>query len=137
MNHETESDAELFNSSFERCQSKPGFLERFYRIFLGSSPEVAEKFRHTDFVRQREVLKASLYMLMLASLGTPEALQHLDRMAQLHSRKQLDIRPELYDLWLTCMMKAVGEFDPAFNEKTEQAWRRVLQHGIDYIKVRY
>ena len=134
---ETKSDAELFNSSYERCQSKPGFLERFYEIFLGSSEEVAEKFKHTDFSRQREVLKASLYMLMLASLGTPEALQHLERMAQLHSRGQLNIRPELYDLWLTCMLQTVKEFDRLFDENTEQAWRRVLQHGIDYIKSRY
>ena len=137
MNTETKSDAELFNSSYERCQSSPGFLERFYEIFLGSSAEVAEKFKHTDFARQREVLKASLYMLMLASLGTPEALQHLERMAQLHSRKQLDIRPELYDLWLTCMLKAVKEHDRLFDDKTEQAWRRVLQHGIEFIKARY
>lgn len=137
MNQEPKPDAELFNSSYERCQSRPGFLERFYEIFLGSSPEVAEKFQHTDFSRQREVLKASLYMLMLASLGTPEALQHLERMAQLHSRKQLNIRPELYDLWLSCMLKAVAEFDRLFDEQTDGAWRRVLQHGIDYIKARY
>ncbi len=137
MNHDTKSDAELFNSSYDRCQSKPGFLERFYEIFLGSSEEVAEKFQHTDFARQTQVLKASLYMLMLASLGTPEALQHLERMAQLHSRTQLDIRPELYDLWLNCLLKAVGEFDRSFDEQTEGAWRRVLQHGIDYIKARY
>lgn len=137
MNRGTQSDADLFNSSYERCQRKPGFLERFYEIFLGSSQEVVEKFRNTDFARQTLVLKGSLYMLMLASGGTPEALQHLERMAQLHSRKQLNIRPELYDLWLTCMLKAVAEFDPLFDEKTEQAWRHLLQHGIDYIKARY
>ena len=136
MNHETQSDAELFNSSYDRFLSKPGFLERFYEIFLGSSPEVAEKFRDTDFVRQTQRLKASLYMLMVASLGTREALQHLKRMAQLHSRKQLNIRPELYDLWLTSLLKAVAEFDRLFDEKTEQAWRRVLLPGIDYIKAR-
>lgn len=137
MNTKTKSDAELFNSSYERCQSKPGFLERFYEILLGSSEEVRAKFQHTDFARQTMILKASLFILMLVSSGTPEVLQHLERLAQLHSRKQLNIRPELYDLWLSCMLKAVAEFDPAFDEQTEQAWRSVLQHGIDYIKARY
>ncbi len=137
MNDETKPDAELFNSSYERCQSKPGFLERFDEIFLGSSPEVAEKFRHTDFARQHKALKASLYTLMLVGSGKPEALQHLERLAQLHSRKQLNIRPELYDLWLSGLLKAVGEFDRAFDEQTEGAWRRVLQPGIDYMKAKY
>ena len=132
-----EADADLFNSSLERCLRTPGFLDQFYELFIGSSDEVAEKFKHTDFARQRKILKGSLYMLMLASFGVPEARQHLDRLAELHSRGQLDIRPELYDLWLDCMLKTVEAFDPRFDEQTADAWRHVLDAGIDVMKSRY
>ncbi|HVW00537.1 MAG TPA: globin [Planctomycetaceae bacterium] len=133
----TEAVADLFNSSLERCLRTPGFLDQFYELFLASSDEVAEKFKHTDFARQRKILKGSLYMLMLASFGVPEARQHLDRLAELHSRRQIDIRPELYDLWLECMLETVEAFDPRFDEPTAEAWRRVLAYGIDIMKSRY
>jgi hemoglobin-like flavoprotein len=133
----SEADAELFNSSLERCLRTPGFLDQFYELFIGSSDEVAEKFKRTDFARQRKILKGSLYMLMLASFGVPEARQHLDRLAALHGRSHLDIRPELYDLWLDCMLKTVEAFDPRFDEPTADAWRHVLEQGIDVMKSQY
>jgi hemoglobin-like flavoprotein len=133
----TEADADLFNSSLERCLRTPGFLDEFYQLFVGSSDEVADKFKHTDFDRQRKILTCSLYMLMLASFGVPEASQHLDRLAELHGRKNFDIRPELYDLWLSCMLQTVEAFDPRFDEQTADAWRHMLNQGIDVMKSQY
>ncbi|EAR20356.1 globin [Nitrococcus mobilis] len=140
MGNATEQHAELFNDSYERCidnPNPPGFLQRFYKVFLSSSEEVAEKFKNTDFEKQTRVLKASLYYLMLSCNGSPEAMAHLRRIACLHSRKQLDIRPELYDLWLASLLQAAREYDPRFDQQTETAWRQVLSHGIDFMKSRY
>ena len=113
--------AELFNDSLERCQRRPDFLDRFYEIFLGSSEVVASKFAHTDFVKQTRMVKVSLYMLMALGSSPPEADTHLERIAELHSKRQLDIGPELYDLWLECLLRAVSEFDPKFNKDVDQA----------------
>jgi hemoglobin-like flavoprotein len=126
MSQVSELDCELFNDSYRRCLRKPGFLDRFYEIFIASSPEIAEKFQHTDFRKQTAALKASLFILMLSSTRTPEVTQHLERLAEMHSRRQLDIRPELYDLWLESLLKAVREFDANFDEQTESAWRHVV-----------
>lgn len=115
----------------------PGFLNRFYEIFIASSLEVAQKFQKTDFQHQVRALKASLCFLMMASSGASEAMQHLNEMAKLHDRHHLDIRPELYDLWLTCLLEAVREYDDQFDPETELAWRRVLGFGIEYMKSRY
>ena len=62
---------------------------------------------------------------------------HLERLAQLHSRAELDIKPELYDLWLDRLLQAVREFDPLFDDDIDAAWRRLLQPGIDFLKARY
>lgn len=132
----SEQDLERFNDSLERM---PGgrFLERFYELFMAASPEVRAKFERTDFRRQRRVLKASLYMMMLAVEGRLEARVHLDEIARRHSRADLGIRPELYDLWLDCLIAAVREHDPRFDPETERAWRAVLRPGIEVMKARY
>jgi hemoglobin-like flavoprotein len=131
-----ERDFELFNDSIERCSLRPDFLRRFYTLFLASSDTVAKKFEHTDLREQTKLLKTSLYIMMLAS-NEPERIVHLERLAKLHSRAELDIKPELYDLWLDRMVQAIKEFDPMFDSETETAWRRVLQPGIEFMKSRY
>jgi hemoglobin-like flavoprotein len=131
-----ERDVELFNDSIERCSCRPDFLRRFYTLFLASSDAVAKKFEHTDLRKQARMLRTSLYIMMLAS-GESERIVHLERLAKLHSRANLDIKPELYDLWLDRLVLAVKEFDSMFDPETETAWRRVLQPGIEFMKSRY
>jgi hemoglobin-like flavoprotein len=130
-------DVALYNDSLERCTAKRGFLDRFYELLVTSSTEVAEKFEGTNFSRQTVLLKASLYMMMLVHWERPEGHDHLERIAQSHSRNDLDIRPEWYELWLDCLVATVKQFDPDFNEATEQAWRRMLAPGIAFMKSRY
>jgi hemoglobin-like flavoprotein len=131
-----ERDVELFNDSIERCSCRPDFLRRFYTLFLASSDTIAKKFEHTDLRKQARLLKTSLYIIMLAS-GESERIVHLERLAKRHSRAELDIKPELYDLWLDRLVQAVKEFDPMFDSETETAWRRVLQPGTEFMKSRY
>jgi len=130
-----ETDVELFNDSLDRCSGRAGFLDRFYELFLASSDEVAEKFERTDFRKQTRMLKASLYIMMMAE--RPECAAHMERIAKLHSRTELGIKPELYDQWLDCLLRAVEEFDPSFDMDTKIAWTRILQHGIEFMKSGY
>ena len=130
-----ETDVELFNDSLDRCSGRPGFLDRFYELFLASSDEVAKKFERTDFRKQTRVLKASLYIMMMAE--RPEFAAHMERIAKLHSRTELDINPELYDKWLDCLLRAAEEFDSSFDMDTKAVWTRVLEHGIAFMKSRY
>ena len=132
-----ERDVELFNDSLERCTGRPGFLDRFYELFMASSEEVAAKFKHTDFRKQKKALRVSLYKMMLVREGNAGADVDLERLAQLHSRRQLDVRPELYELWLDRLIQAVREFDPLFSGESEKAWRNVMRPGIEFMKARY
>jgi hemoglobin-like flavoprotein len=131
-----ERDVELFNDSLERCSCRPDFLRRFYTLFLASSDTVARKFERTDLKKQARMLRASLYIMMLAGGGS-ERIAHLERLARLHSRAELDIKPELYDLWLDRLVQAVEEFDTLFDPEIETAWRNVLRPGIEFMKSRY
>jgi hemoglobin-like flavoprotein len=132
-----ERELMLFNDSLERCGLRPGFLQRFYQIFAGSSDEVAAKFRNTNMQQQAALLRVSLYLVMLASWGKPEGHAHLERIAKIHSRAGRAIRPALYDLWLDCLLKAVREYDPWLDDETERAWREVMAPGIEFLKASY
>jgi hemoglobin-like flavoprotein len=136
-NELNERAIELFNDSLERCTSGRQFLDRFYELFAGSSAEVAAKFANTDFRVQKAAVKVSFYMIISSIEQKPEGNVHLERIAVRHSRKGLDIGPHLYDQWLECLIQAVRECDPEFCDETEQAWRRVMRVGIEFLKSKY
>lgn len=133
----TDEEVALFHDSLDRCRHRGGFLDHFYDVFIGSSAEVAAKFRETDFRHQKRMLMASLHLTMLAGDGVPEAQAHLRRIATLHDREHRAIRPELYDVWLDCLVRTVADCDPQFTPETERIWRLMLLPAIEVMKAAY
>jgi hemoglobin-like flavoprotein len=133
------SDSETFRASLSRCLADNAFLHDFYELFMAWSPEVREKFKNTEFPRQTRVLADSLFIMAVAAESKEDAIawKELDRLAEGHSRKGLDIRPELYDGWLDCLIKAASEYDPQFSPGVEEAWRNALGPGIAHLRSRY
>jgi hemoglobin-like flavoprotein len=133
-----EGTLKIFDASLARCSANPAFLDRFYDIFLASSPKVTQKFAQTDFVRQKAALRASLNaMLLAAKEDRAGAAQHLRDLAERHSSRQLNVGAELYDLWLDSLLAAANECDPEFSLAVQEAWERVMMVGIGYLLSRY
>lgn len=130
-----EKTGQPFKDSLTRCNANPKFLDRFYEIFLAASPKVREKFAGTDFVRQKEALRRSLDAMYLAARDGPE--RHLSRLAERHSKRDLIIGAELYDLWLDSLLAAVKACDPDFSPEVAKAWEDVMMVGIGYLLSRY
>ena len=107
------------------------------KILLASSDEIAEKFRRTEFTRQKAALKTALYVLLFAHEWGLKGDAYLCGLARRHSREDLDVRPELYDLWLDCLITAVNECDPLFDEGIATSWRAILGTGIEFMKSAY
>ena len=127
-----------FDESLGRCGANPGFLDRFYELFLASSPRVKEKFAHTDFVRQKRALRASLHAMLLATGdGRAGTEKYLRDIAERHSRKELSIGSEFYDYWLDSLLAAVRECDPEYSPEVHDAWERVMMNGISYLLSQY
>src|SRR5262245_14924265 len=128
-----------FRSSLKRCLATPDFLRSFYDFFMGYSEEIREKFRQTDFTRQTRVLADSLYAMAVVSQGEREspAWAEIDRLGARHARNELNIRPELYDVWLDCLIKAARQHDPEFTPALESAWRQTLSTGIERLRRAY
>jgi hemoglobin-like flavoprotein len=131
---------DIFDASFRRVQVPSGkrvsFFEAFYRNFLMSSPQVRVLFRNTDMAVQRRMLKKSFFSLVsFYASGTVDDV--LRKTAEIHSARQLNIDPYLYDLWLECLIDTVREYDPLFSDDVELAWRLILSSGITYMKFGY
>ena len=131
-------EIEIFNDSLARCLRDDQFFQRFYELFLASSPEVREKFRATDFRKQRRMLQTSFYMVVeYIAVGWPECQAYLERIAEAHGKHGRDIPPYLYDLWLDCLLQAVKELDAQYSTEVEAAWRFMMGAGISFLKSRY
>jgi hemoglobin-like flavoprotein len=134
-----ENDVDVFRSSLKRCLARADFLLHFHHAFLASSEEVREKFKDTDLERQSRVLADSLFMMAVVAQGQQKgpAWAEMGRLARVHSRSQLDIRPGLYDVWLQCLLQAAERHDPEFSPLVEEAWRSTLRPGIEYMRSRH
>ncbi|XKE45366.1 globin [Halomonas organivorans] len=130
----------IFDASFARALAREiqghGFFDAFYARFLAASPEVAEKFRHTDMHRQQAMLKKAFYHLV-SLYASSHADHYLDQVAIRHGRHHLDIRPGLYDLWLETLVATLRDYDPECSDEVELAWRLVMAPGIVYMKFHY
>jgi hemoglobin-like flavoprotein len=129
-----------FRASLQRCLKSEDFLRHFYHRLMASSEEVRQKFEHTDLDRQARVLEDSLYILTVAAQSTRSgeevspAWTEMGRLATMHDRNHLDIRPGLYDLWLHCLLDAARGSDPEFTPELEEAWQSTLKIGIEYLR---
>ncbi len=128
----------IFEASLKRCEARPDFLDLFYEKFLASSPEVAEKFAQTDFVKQKASLRASFHHLLLVAKDPkqgPDAYLH--DVAVRHGAGQLAIGARLYDLWLDTLLETVRACDPECFPEVEAAWEEVMMVGIHYLCSNY
>lgn len=119
--------------SYHRCRDDDTFFDAFYDFFMDKSPEVAGKFANTNFVIQKRMLRESILVMLCFNLGTDESSAEIDRLARRHSRAQLDIKPELYSLWLDALCQCIKLYDPEYTPELEQLWRDAMRKGIDRI----
>ena len=127
--------ADLVMQSYGRCCASDGFFDSFYQNFLASSPQIRDRFANTDMPAQKLLLRQGILNLVMYARGMPDT--KLRALGESHSRERLDIRPELYDLWLDALLLTISEHDKECDADVRQAWREVLNKGIAVIKAGY
>lgn len=130
-----ESAHAIAQQSYSRCLRSGGFLPRLYELLLESDPAIPPYFAKTEFPRQHKLLQHGLGLLL--SYGNRPDPALLDRIAARHSSGGLNVRPELYPLFVESLLGALREHDPRFDPDVEAAWREAVRPGIDFMKSRY
>ncbi|MDH3639461.1 MAG: globin [Gammaproteobacteria bacterium] len=128
--------SEVFRASFARAVGDTGyndeFIQRFYDIFMAKSSEIAQMFSNTNMTVQKTMLHDSLhYLLGYYNSGVPNV--HLKHIKKVHGASGANIPDRFYALWLDSLIEAVKDKDPQFDRDVEQAWRRVMAPGIEYL----
>lgn len=130
----------IFDQSYERvlAHSVDGqdFFSAFYQRFLAASPEVREKFQHTDMAQQRHMLKKSFYSL-LVFYASNAADDYLNKIVEKHGQKGISIPEHLYDVWLECLIDTVRVYDSQCDAEVTLAWRLVMSSGVTYMKYKH
>lgn len=118
-------------SSHERCMASEGFIDDFYLEFLSSSPQVAEKFANTNLLQQKILLGQAIDLLLrFYHAPAPDIAQKMAEISEAHAKSSLDIEPELYELWLSALLRAVAKHDSDYSQDVDNAWQNVVNHGI-------
>jgi hypothetical protein len=120
--------------SYGTCCLKREFFDDFYRSFVASSPAVAAKFVNTDMQKQKALLRSSISLLIMYAGGNALGKAKIQELGKSHSRRELDIGPQMYGYWLASFLDTVKKHDP---QADQGAWRQVLNLGIEAMKARY
>ncbi|MBT3939372.1 MAG: hypothetical protein HOF44_06680 [Pelagibacterales bacterium] len=51
--------------SYTRCQKDEKFFDTFYKNLLGKSEQIEQKFEHTDWIRQHNLIKLAIKSAIL------------------------------------------------------------------------
>ncbi len=57
----------------------------------------------------------------------------IDRIGESHSKKKMNIYPNLYDYWINSLVKSVKACDEKLTPAIEAEWRKTLRAGVDRI----
>jgi len=123
--------------SYGRCATKSNFIDIFYDEFLKSHPSIKPMFAHTDFKKQKELLRTGIAMLLSHIEGKPVGTMTLNRIGQSHDKNHMNIDPNLYQFWINSLVKAVKQCDSQFAPDLERSWQKVLRAGVDHITSKY
>jgi len=132
---------ERFNESYEKVlgleeSDHVHFFHRFYEIFTAKSPVVVEKFSQTDLRKQEQMMRRSLAFIVNFFVNN-KTTEYFTNLAKIHGQNDLDIHPDLYDVWMEALLETVKEHSTNFTPETGLAWRIVLAPGIQFMKFYY
>lgn len=129
------TNTDLVFQSYGRCCRKDDFFVDFYDNFMSSSDTIRNRFLKTDMEAQRHLLRNGIMQLILVARGMSD--RKLRDLGESHNRHNYDIKPEWYGMWLDAVVKTVRQHDPEYTQSLGQAWREVLNPGIELIRGAY
>ena len=127
----------LAKASYDRCCQAPEFLQAFYRNFLSASPEAEKRFAGTDLDQQSRLLKHAIGLLLIFPNQPNKEPGLLSRLAERHSRRDLDIDPALYRPFVDALIVTIKQFDGMYSPTVEAAWRETITPGVEYMKSKH
>jgi len=129
--------AKRVHQSYIRAGSKK-LVSEFYVRLMDSSAEIRKKFEGVDMTDQASFLAHAIVMSFLfIDKNQHLAKKCLDDVRKTHAQNNLNIAPELYDIWLECLLETVSLCDPHANDALLTDWHDVMSVAITHIRDGY
>ena len=77
------------HASLNRSLANSLFIEEFYEIFMAKDAEIRQMFAHTEFERQKKLLRKALLSAVTFAAGGEVARQRLALIRESHNRAEL------------------------------------------------
>lgn len=126
----------MARASYQRAASPP-FFSAFYNRLFEVRPDTRPLFANTEFERQHKLLRHAIGLLLSFPEESDREPTILARLAERHSRRDLDVDPSLYPPFLESLIDTIKRYDPQCTPAVEQAWRVSLAKGLAYMQSRY
>lgn len=123
---------ETFHDSFDRCRADPKFFDTFYDRLLTVSGDMQDKFKQAELDRLKVMARDAIFLIMMASSGQKHSIEKVNQLGRYH--QELNVTPELYDVWLDVLMSVVEETDNRYDAEVDEAWRELMGIGISLMK---
>jgi len=127
----------MARASYQRCCAVAEFFPLFYRNLFRVAPEIQAMFRQTDFRRQHLLLQHAVGLLLAFPTHPDDGHAILKRVAERHSRRDLDVPRQLYPRFVDALVETVAECDPEYTDDAGNAWRAAIAPGIAFMQGRY
>lgn len=120
-------------NSYERCLANGDFITSFYDEFLGSDPEVAEKFKDTDFTSHYKMIRNGISAVIMFSEGKTSGKTGLETIRKSHSETGLGIDSKFYNVWKKALITTVAYYDGKYDADIKKSWSNVMDFAIKFI----
>ena len=90
-------------------------------------------FAKTDMTKQKSLLRQGVSMMFMHLSGNSVGTTGMDRIGESHSKKKMNIDPNLYGYWIDSLVKTVKACDEKFTPSLEAEWKTALRAGVDRI----
>lgn len=129
---------DVVRPSFYRCMAdRDDFFDDFYGTLSDKAPGIGAMFAHVDMQQQNQLIRNGVEHLINYAVGDEESERQLQRVGHTHGHDGLDVRPELYSLWVDTLVETVRRHDKQATDDVDAAWRVVLRGGIDLMTSLY
>lgn len=119
---------------YHRCESVPNFSQLFYEHLFFLNPKIQNYFKSTEWNHQHKALMHALDHLFHFNDNVNDFhKKQIIRIAQTHSKKNLNIHPHDYYYWLEALVMTLKKVDEDWYQDLEYYIRECLFFPISFI----
>lgn len=125
---------DIVSESIMRCKTSQYFAKDFYHNLFFLNPKIEKYFEKTDMDKQYLALIMGLdHIVGVFDHHDSAHHKNLVRLAETHSKKNLDIHPHFYYYWIDAMVMTLKSHDKYWYKDMEYYVRECLFFPISFM----